>query len=332
MLRALTRWARAAPRWRPALATTAAVETPSGASLRERCRDDGFEAASLAARAERASRVDDDVADLAGGVSGSGEQLVIDHQTGADAFGDADEQDVARLGRGEGEFAEGGGVSVVGNAHRQPEGGRQLGAEGDVVETEVGCPDDDAVRVHDAWSGDADTEQRSIGLVGELAGELDRSGGDALPGQSCARRLAAAHAAAGDDLPGQVDDGTADLAGATEVETDDVAGVSDNRDQRGRFADRARQRAPSFLDHPLVDELADHVGHGGGGEPAGSRQVGAAHRAGVEQRTKEQLPVLPPRVGRQRLAPTLEACSLPVPLERPPWSPLATRTTIRQLA
>ncbi len=100
--------------------------------------------------------------------------------------------------------------------------------------------------------------------------------------------VAAAHAAADDDLAGQVDDGAADLVGAAEVEAHDVTGVGDDGDQRRRLADRTRQRSSGFLDHPLVDELADHVGHGGGGETAGPGQVGAAHRPGVEQGAQQQ--------------------------------------------
>ncbi len=123
-----------------------------------------------------ATRVDDDVSDLAGGVGRSGEQLVVDHDAGTDALGDADEQDVPRLAGDERQLTEGGGVGVVGDADRQPEGCGQLRAEGDVVEAEVGGPDDHTLGVDDAWGGDADPEQWSIGLVGELAGDLDGGG------------------------------------------------------------------------------------------------------------------------------------------------------------
>ena len=66
-------------------------------------------------------------------------------------------------------------MGVVGDAHRQPEGGGQLRAEGDVVEAEVGGPHDHSLGVDDAWSGDADPEQWSIGLPGELTSEIDGS-------------------------------------------------------------------------------------------------------------------------------------------------------------
>ena len=140
---------------------------------------------------------------------------------------------------------------------------------------------------------------------GQLAGDLDGRRGEALAGQLLPRTLAKAPTATGDDLARQVDDGPTNLAGA-EVEADDVPGVGDDGHQRGRLADRAGQRPPGLLDHPLVDQLPDHVGHGGGGEPAGSGEVGTAHRTDVEQRTKQQRTVLPSRVSRYGLAPTLE--------------------------
>ena len=136
---------------------------------------------------QRATRVDDDVADLAGGVSRAGEQLVVDHEAGTDALGDAHEQDVSRFAGDEGQLTEGGGVGVVGDAHGQPEGGGQLRAEGDVVEAEVGGADDDAVGVDDAGRGHADPEQGAVGLAGELAGDLDGRRGEALAGQAAAQ-------------------------------------------------------------------------------------------------------------------------------------------------
>ncbi len=236
MLRALTRWASAAAEVTTCAGNDAAVVPPGGASLRQRCRHHSLEAAALAACAQGTSRVDDDVADLAGGVCRAGEQLMVDHQTGTDAFDDTHEQDVPRVARDEGEFAECGGVGVVGNPHWQAEGDRELRSEGDVVETEVGGVDDDAVGVNDAGGGDADSQQRTIGLAGEFAGDLDSAGGEPLSDEYLPRRIATPRAAAGDDLPRQVHDGPPDLSGTAEIEAHDVSSVGDDGDQRGRLA------------------------------------------------------------------------------------------------
>ena len=176
---------------------------------------------------ERAARVDDDVTDLAGGMGRPGEQLVVDHEAGTDALGDAHEQDVSRFAGDECQLTEGGGVGVVGNPHGQPEGGGQLWTEGDVVEAEVRGAHDDAVGVDDAGRCHADTEQGAVSLTGQLAGDLDGRRGEALAGQLLPRTLAKAPTATGDDLARQVDDGPTNLAGA-EVEADDVPGVGDD--------------------------------------------------------------------------------------------------------
>ena len=259
-----------------------------------------------------AARVDDDVADLSGGVGRAGEQLVVDHEARTDALGDAHEQDVSRLAGDEGELAEGSGVGVVGDAHRQAESGGQLRAEGDVVEAEVGGADDDAVGVDDAGRRNPDPEQRAVGLAPASSPAISMAVvARRWPTERHPRGVAAPHAVRATTLRARLTTAprispaplrsrhtTWRASGTTETR---VAGLPTDPDSV----------RPGFFDHPLSDELADDVGHGGGGEPAGPREIGATHRPGVEQGPEQQRAVLAPGVGGQRLASPLESGASP---------------------
>ena len=82
------------------------------------------------------------------------------------------------------QLGEGRGVGVVDDGDREVELARQVGASGSVGPAEVGGGDDDAVGVDDARAGDADAEQRPLGVGDELAAD-PRARASPRPGRSC---------------------------------------------------------------------------------------------------------------------------------------------------
>ena len=71
----------------------------------------------------------------------------------------------------------------------------------------------------------------------------------------------------------------------------------------GRLADPALRRgAPSSVEQPLGDQVADQVGDRHPGQPAGAGQVGPAGRAVAEQLLEQQRPVVAAGVLRKQLA------------------------------
>ena len=79
-------------------------------------------------------------------------------------------------------------------------------------------------------------------------------------------------------------------------------GVGGQPDQRRRLADPAPGRSAELLDQPVGDQLADQVGDGDPGQPAGAGQVGAARRALPEELLEQQRPVVATGVLLEELA------------------------------
>ena len=265
------------PRWRPAelevpgaIAVADAVQ-PLG---EQRRGDDGLEASSPAALAQRALVVDDDVADLAGRELVADEQLATDDDAGADATADADEQQVlgGRLQRAV--LGEHRGVGVVGDVAGHVDGGGELGGQRFVGPLHVGCGQHDAVVVDDAGCRAADAQQRAVEAAGDVAGEPHDRGRRLLAGLAVARLRVP-----GDDLAGEVHDGGFDHVVVAEIEGDDVAAVGLDAQQRGRLAGAGAGLAPDLGDQPVGDQLGGDRRDGRGGEAAVAGEVGAALRA-----------------------------------------------------
>ena len=88
-----------------------------------------------------------------------------------------------------------------------------------------------------------------------------------------------------------------------EVDADDVARPRrPGRPASGGLPTRPCDRRAELLEQPLGDQLADQVGDGHPGQPAGAGQVGAAGRAVAEQQLEQQRPVVAAGVLRQELA------------------------------
>ena len=106
----------------------------------------------------------------------------------------------------------------------------EVGGERQVRPAEVGGRDDDAVGVDDAGAGDADAEQRSLGVGDQLAADPPDEG-DGRP----AGLALAVVGAADDDLAGEVDDGADEVGRLGQVEAQ----------RRGGRRRRCRRASPA---------------------------------------------------------------------------------------
>ena len=207
------------------------------AALEQRLGDLGLEAAALAARAARAVGVDDDVADLAGGERRAGVEAPVEHEPGADALVDADADQVGRRLLAERQLGEGGGVGVVDDARpggrTGPRGRRRAGRS---VQPRWAAVAIDAVVVDDAGAGDADAEQRPLGVGDQLAADP----ADEVGGGPAGLALAVV-GAADDDLAGEVDEGPDEVRPARRGRGRARGG----RRRRRRRASPACRRRPS---------------------------------------------------------------------------------------
>ena len=245
--RALSTVASAVPRCSPARSSTGRAVAAVGFEQagEQRLGDLGLQAAALAARAAGAVGIDDDVADLAGRVRRAGEQAPVEDEPGADALVDADADQVRRRALAEHQLGERRGVGVVDDLDGQGELGAELGGQRHVRPPEVGGGDDDAGGVDDARAGDADAEQRPVGVGDQLAAD------PAHQCHGCPSRLALALVGApDDDLAGEVDDGPDEPRRLGEVEAEDVAAVGVDADEGRRLADPAVVLSPSSSTTP----------------------------------------------------------------------------------
>ncbi len=186
-------------------------------------------------------------------------------------------------------------VGVVDDGDRERELGREVGPQRQLAPVEVGGGHDDAVGVDDAGAGDADAEQRALGGGDELGADVgDEPDGGVAGGADAVVR------AAEDDLAVEVDEGADDLGRLGEVETDDVAAVGVDADERGRLADAAGRVEAELLDQPVREQVADDGRHGGPGQAGLLGQVGARPGAVTVQRPQEQAAVRPAGVLRRR--------------------------------
>ena len=161
----------------------------------------------------------------------------------------------------------------------------------------MGGRGDDAGRVDDAGAGDADAEQRALGVGDQLPADAPQQGHGGLAGLALA-----VVRAADDDLAGQVDEGADELRRLGEVDAQDVATVGGDVDERGRLADAAGRAQPELLDDTVVDEVTHDRADRRPGQPGDLRQVGPRHRAVAVQRAQQQAAVGPSRIFRRRHA------------------------------
>src|SRR5262249_21384501 len=113
----------------------------------------GFEAAPEAARAARATGLEDDMPDLAGETPRAAVERAVDHDPGRDPRPDAEIGEVRAIAGHVPRVEAGGrGSDVVLDADGNAEPGREPGAEGKVVPAEVDREGDGAVAgLHPAW-------------------------------------------------------------------------------------------------------------------------------------------------------------------------------------
>ena len=265
------------------------------AAAEQRRRDLGLEAAALAARADRAVGIDDDVADLARRRARAAVQRAVEHEPDTDTLVDPDHQEVGRVGDAERELGERRGVGVVGDVDARARcGPRAASASG-----EPGSTPSRAAR----------STVPSRSTMPGLATPMPSSGRSASPIRSSqivaeqrerlgAGAVVALVGAAQHDLAGEVDERADELVGLGQADGHDVAGVGLDADHRRRLADAAAG-APELVDQAGVEQFLDHGRHGRRGEPDQLGEVGPRGRAAVVQRPQDQPPVRSAGVLRQ---------------------------------
>ncbi len=167
---------------------------------------------------------------------------------------------------------------------------------------EVGGVDHHALGVHDARGADADAEHRPGGGGDQLTDQVVDEGDGVLAAATLERPAAALL-----DVAGEVEEGTGHDAVGREVDRHDLAGLLGQLHEHRGLAHPALDRSGRLAEQPLGDQVADHVGHGHPGQPAGAGQVGPAGRAVAEQQLQQQRPVVATGVLRQVAAPRAAA-------------------------
>ena len=111
------------------------------------------------------------------------------------------------------------------------------------------------------------------------------------------------------DRAGEVHDRAQHRVDRGEVDGHDVGAVDGHPDQRRRLADARLDGRTELLDEALGQHLADQVGHGDPGEPAGAGEVGATRGAAAEQVLQQHRAVVAPGVLLAHLALGAQALS-----------------------
>src|SRR5690606_26887893 len=124
---------------------------------------------------------DDDVADLAGGQQGAGQDAPVDQQPAADAVAERDEQQAGVVAGTEGALGCGGQVGVVGDVGGQPGCRADPSGEVEIGPAKVGRLEDHAGVVDDAGRADADAEHRPGRCLAQGSAELEHLGDGGLP-------------------------------------------------------------------------------------------------------------------------------------------------------
>ena len=233
--------------------------------------------------------------DLTRGVRRPGEQATVEHEPDTDTLVDPDADQMGGGGLAECELGQRRGVGVVDHVNGQVELRRQLHRQGHVGPAEVGGGDDHALGSDDARAGDADTEQRLLGVAEELPADAldERDRGAAGPALAVVRP---AH----DDLAIEVDDGADELRRLGHVDAEHVAPVSVDADERGRLADAAGGADPELLDDRFVDQIAHYRRDRRPREPGSLGEIGARERSFTVQGPQQQAAIRPTGVFRRR--------------------------------
>ena len=116
------------------------------------------------------------------------------------------------------------------------------------------------------------------------------------------------------DLAAEVDEGAGEDALA-EVEADDLAGVADDAEEDRALA-TGRRAAADFLDHAVVEQLADDVADGGPRQAGAAGDLGAADRPEVIDGPKHEALVVLARLGVGRLGRESHPLEVPRSLHR----------------
>ena len=227
--------------------TPSGVDGLAGESGDGRARDEGLEAAVLAAGAAGAARVDDDVADLAGQAARSAMEPAVEDDAGRDAGPDREVGEVVDVADDATPMeTEGGGADVVLDDARATEAVLELRTERQVRPAEVDREGDGAGQRVDP-AGDADAEGRDV--VGRGAG-----GGEGAPDDRGDLVDGAFRGAGrgGRDVAGQdvlvaIDDEDGDLA-AADIDADEERAVAAVQAFGGRGSAPSARR--SVIDAP----------------------------------------------------------------------------------
>ena len=248
-----------------------------------RRRDDGLEAAAVAAAAHLAVLADLHVADLAGDAAGAAVQPPAEHDAGAEAAGHLDVEHVAgAAGHAVVELGQGAEVGVVVGVDGQAEPALELLARAAGPASPGRIP---VLTLADRRSSGAGTHMptacRSVRAQprGRRAGpdhagrpveRLGAVGVDVDQGELLGQHLAGAVGDRDPDVP------------VTDVDAGHPSGRRAERDQHRRASAAALVRSPAVgrLGDPAgADQLGDQARDGGARQAGAARQVGPAHRA-----------------------------------------------------
>ena len=159
----------------------------------------------------------------------------------------------------------------------------------------MGGGDDHALGRDDARAGDADAEQRPLGIADELAADALEEG-DRGPAGPTLAVVGPAH----DDLAVEVDDRADELRRLGHVDAEHVTPVGVDADEGGRLADAAGGPDPELLDDRLVDQIAHHGRDRRPRESGALGEIGARERSFTVQGPQQQAAIRPTGVFRRR--------------------------------
>ena len=227
------------------------------------------------------------------------QQRALEHQPGADTGADPDQHQPAVAGVAEGVLAEDGGVGVVRHedrVRRRPS--RSPSASGVPCQPRLGASTTTPAA---STTPGLPTPMPSTGRVAASTSSPDER---RAPARRRRRRGGprAAGRAASWTSPARLSSGAGHDAVGGEVDRHDLSGLArPAATSTGGLPTRpwTGSAADSLGEQPLGDQLADQVGDGHPGQPAGAGQVGPAGRAVAEQQLQQQRPVVATGVLRE---------------------------------
>ena len=266
-----------------------------------------LEAAAVAAAADGALGVDEDVAELAGHAAGAAVEPPAEDQPRADAGRELEVDEVRRAAsRAVGQLGQRAEVRVVVDADRDVEPPPHLLAGGHADPARAGSPRSRqrrrrARRAGQPEAGADHARALDAGLGERLADQVERHV------EALVRRVVDVHRrrALGEDVRRQVADGHAHVAVA-EVDAERGAGRRVERQQDRRAAALLAVRRALLLaldDEPVGLQVGDEARDRRAGEPGAARDVGTADHAVLAQRVDHATAIEPAQRRQRALRP-----------------------------